>query len=154
MHLCEANHVVSSDWLLSKSYWHYNYKRQYNFFEAHMLLCVSRTRKTPWEAWDFLCSLASNSPFPWCIIGDFNDRLYISDKKGRNPHSQSLMDGFKKVIEDCSLIKINLSGVILLGRRAKAPMIGFVKDLIGRLPQVSSDTYSLSVLFQFSMLLF
>lgn len=62
------------------------------------------------ESWDFLRSLASMSDLPWCIFGDFNDLLYISDKKGRHPHPQRLMDGFKSAIEDCQLTEIDLKG--------------------------------------------
>lgn len=62
------------------------------------------------EAWDFLRSLATNSQAPWCVIGDFNDILYSYDKKGRHPHPQRYMNGFKQAIEDCSLIEIDLLG--------------------------------------------
>lgn len=36
--------------------------------------------------------------------------LYISDKKGQHKHPQSLLDGFRKTIEDCSLIELELKG--------------------------------------------
>lgn len=34
---------------------------------------------------DLIRSIASNSQLPWCVFGDFNDILYSSDKKGKNP---------------------------------------------------------------------
>lgn len=62
------------------------------------------------EAWNFIRMLASKSQLPWCIIGDFNDILYSSDKKGRHTHPQNLMNGFRSAIEDCSLLEIDLTG--------------------------------------------
>lgn len=44
------------------------------------------------------------------FFGDFNDLLYITDKKGRHPHPQRLLDGFKNAIEDCSLTEVDLKG--------------------------------------------
>ena len=44
----------------------------------------------------------------WCVFGDFNDLLYSSDKKGRNEHPISLMEGFRSAIEDSSLIELEL----------------------------------------------
>lgn len=35
---------------------------------------------------DFIRQLASVSQLPWCIIGDFNDLLYPSDKEGSVDH--------------------------------------------------------------------
>lgn len=43
-------------------------------------------------------------------LGDFNDLLFASDKKGNSPHPQSLLDSFSRVIEDCQLSEVNLSG--------------------------------------------
>lgn len=62
------------------------------------------------DAWNFLRSLASKSQLPWCIFGDFNDLLYSADKKGRNPHPQSLLEGFKRTIEDLALTEVELKG--------------------------------------------
>lgn len=62
------------------------------------------------QAWDFLRFLASKSQLPWCMIGDFNDILCSQDKKGRHPHPQNLLDGFKRTVEDCGLSEIDLTG--------------------------------------------
>lgn len=62
------------------------------------------------EAWDFLRLLASKSQLPWCIIGDFNNLLCISDKKGKHPHPLSLLNGFKQTIEECLLLEVELTG--------------------------------------------
>ncbi|XP_074356231.1 uncharacterized protein LOC141695927 [Apium graveolens] len=60
--------------------------------------------------WALIRSLASVSQLPWCLFGDFNDMLYISDKKGKNKHPQNLLDGFRQTIEDSSLVEVDLKG--------------------------------------------
>ena len=62
------------------------------------------------ESWDFLRNLAGQDQIPWCIFGDFNDMLYVTDKKGIHPHPQALFDGFRSAIEDCSLSEIDPTG--------------------------------------------
>lgn len=62
------------------------------------------------NSWDFIRLLASISPLPWCILGDFNDLLYSADKMGVVPHPQNLMEGFRKAIDDCLLSELNLHG--------------------------------------------
>lgn len=62
------------------------------------------------ESWNFIRNLAQLSPLPWCIIGDFNDMLFSSDKKGVHPHPISLLDGFSKAVEDSELIEVDLCG--------------------------------------------
>ncbi|XP_074378321.1 uncharacterized protein LOC141719854 [Apium graveolens] len=62
------------------------------------------------HSWDLIRRLAGVSQIPWCIIGDFNDLLYSSDKWGNLPHPQSLMDGFRAAIDDCFLSELDLSG--------------------------------------------
>ncbi|XP_074347397.1 uncharacterized protein LOC141686251 [Apium graveolens] len=67
-----------------------------------------RTRRK--QSWDFIRLLADLSQIPWCIIGDFNDLLYVSDKWGSVPHPPSLMEGFRAAIDDCILSELDLSG--------------------------------------------
>lgn len=62
------------------------------------------------ESWEFLRSLATNSQLPWCVFGDFNDMLFVSDKAGKNPHPQSLLNGFRAAVEDCNLVDLDLEG--------------------------------------------
>lgn len=62
------------------------------------------------ESWDFIRYLAGQSQLPWCIIGDFNDLMYASDKNGTHPHPQWLLDGFRNTIEECDLVELDLTG--------------------------------------------
>lgn len=61
-------------------------------------------------SWDFIRSLSFYFALPWCIFGDLNDLLYSSDRKGKHPHPQNLLNGFRNVIEDCALSEIELQG--------------------------------------------
>lgn len=62
------------------------------------------------DSWALILRLAGLSPLPWCILGDFNDLMYPSDKKGAIPHPQNLLDGFYKTINECHLSELDLSG--------------------------------------------
>lgn len=62
------------------------------------------------NSWDLIRLLASRSDLPWCIMGDFNDLLYDSDKWGSNPHPRNLMEGFRLAIDDSSLAEVDLQG--------------------------------------------
>lgn len=62
------------------------------------------------ESLNLLRSLAGGGHLPWYITGDFNDMLYSKDKMGQHAHPQSLMDGFRRVIDDCKLIELDLEG--------------------------------------------
>lgn len=33
-----------------------------------------------------------------------------SDKKGQHKHPQSFLDGFKRTVEDCTLVELDLTG--------------------------------------------
>ncbi|XP_074377162.1 uncharacterized protein LOC141718680 [Apium graveolens] len=60
------------------------------------------------KAWDMIRRLSNASSLPWCILGDFNDLLYSSDKQGVHPHPGSLMEGFRKALEESMLYEIDL----------------------------------------------
>ncbi|CAN1729936.1 LINE-1 reverse transcriptase homolog [Linum perenne] len=60
------------------------------------------------ETWELLKSLAGEEA--WCVMGDFNDILHASEKKGTHPHPQYLLDGFREVVTECGLTDIPLEG--------------------------------------------
>lgn len=62
------------------------------------------------NSWDLIRCLASKSNLPWCIMGDFNDLLYESDKWGQHSHPRSLMEGFRLALEESGLIELELHG--------------------------------------------
>lgn len=55
-------------------------------------------------------NLVSLSRLSWCILGDFNDLMYVADKKGNVPHPQSLLNDFCSTIEECHLSELDLNG--------------------------------------------
>ncbi|GAU35032.1 hypothetical protein TSUD_103550 [Trifolium subterraneum] len=61
-------------------------------------------------AWDLLRDLGNMSSIPWCVIGDFNDLLSQTDKKGIHPHPNGLCMGFRQAVSDCDLIDIPIEG--------------------------------------------
>lgn len=62
------------------------------------------------ESWNLLRSLSLVSQLPWCVLGDFNDMLFATDKMGTNPHPQFLLDGFRGAVSDCALSELDLAG--------------------------------------------
>jgi len=62
------------------------------------------------DSWDLLRSLAHRSPLPWVVLGDFNDLLYQSEKRGGNPHPESLLQGFGDAMDDCNLAQLPMRG--------------------------------------------
>jgi hypothetical protein len=56
-------------------------------------------------------------------VGDFNDILSNDDKRGRVPHPQWLLNGFRQAVEDCELIDIPLHGHSYTWSRSMGPDI-------------------------------
>ncbi|XP_019155974.1 PREDICTED: uncharacterized protein LOC109152787 [Ipomoea nil] len=62
------------------------------------------------DSWDFIKSLSHRSELPWVILGDFNDLLYQYEKRGRNPHPETLLRGFGETIDECGLAQLPMQG--------------------------------------------
>ncbi|XP_031117628.1 uncharacterized protein LOC116021122 [Ipomoea triloba] len=62
------------------------------------------------ESWQLLRSLATHSNLPWVIMGDFNDLLNQADKRGRLPHPEWLITGFREAVNDCGLRELPFDG--------------------------------------------
>lgn len=67
-----------------------------------------RTRRR--KAWDFIRLLANKFALPWCIVGNFNHMLQGSDNKDSHCHPSYMLNGFRKCIEDCKLVELDLVG--------------------------------------------
>ena len=70
-------------------------------------------------SWNLLRSLHSRSSLPWCVIGDMNDLLEESDKKGNVEHPAWLFRRFRDAVLDCGLIDIPLAGYPFTWERGK-----------------------------------
>lgn len=62
------------------------------------------------ESWALLRSLAAAGDGPLCVIGDINDLLHNSDKKGSVPRLEWMLNGFRDTVRDCDLIDLHLEG--------------------------------------------
>ncbi|KAK1376020.1 hypothetical protein POM88_032213 [Heracleum sosnowskyi] len=62
------------------------------------------------ETWQLIRTLSLNNSLPWVLIGDMNNVCSQEDKKGGRPYPQSLIKGFTDVLDDCSLLDMNLQG--------------------------------------------
>ncbi|GMI85864.1 hypothetical protein HRI_002255700 [Hibiscus trionum] len=62
------------------------------------------------EAWRVLRSLDDSHGCPWLVIGDFNEILFASEKRGGLLRSERQMTSFRNVLEDCSLSDIGYRG--------------------------------------------
>lgn len=83
------------------------------------------------NSWNLICNLANLSDLPWCIVGDFNDLLYDSDKWGGVPHPRSLMEGFRNAIDDSLLAELDLYGGKFTWERCRGKP-GWVKERLDR----------------------
>ncbi|XP_019173810.1 PREDICTED: uncharacterized protein LOC109169382 [Ipomoea nil] len=71
------------------------------------------------ESWDLLKSLAPQSTLPWVMVGDFNDLLFQYEKRGGNPHPNSLLRGFRETIKQCGLSQLPMSGYQFTWEKSK-----------------------------------
>lgn len=69
----------------------------------------SNRSKRP-KSWRLLKHLATLYEGPWCCFVDFNDLLLHSKKKGRIPHPNSLINGFREAVVTSGLIDIGYEG--------------------------------------------
>lgn len=70
--------------------------------------CPERSRRR--DSWSILRALADVSRFPWCIIGDFSDIMFIDEKRGGRMHPRSLMEGFVQTVGGCGLVDLGFEG--------------------------------------------
>ncbi|XP_037496341.1 uncharacterized protein LOC119371035 [Jatropha curcas] len=62
------------------------------------------------NSWQLLRALASHSVLPWLCLGDFNDILASSEKRGGRPPPSHLIRGFQAAISDAHLHDFPMSG--------------------------------------------
>ncbi|XP_060961840.1 uncharacterized protein LOC133032039 [Cannabis sativa] len=62
------------------------------------------------RTWTLLRTLLSKSPLPWCIIGDINNIVNQSEKRGGRAYPTALIAGFQSELHECSLHDLELRG--------------------------------------------
>ncbi|KAH9763510.1 reverse transcriptase domain-containing protein [Citrus sinensis] len=61
------------------------------------------------NSWRLLRSLAMTSSLPWICLGDFNDLLHSSEKRGKIKHPQWKLHGFQEAISNAGLFDLGMS---------------------------------------------
>ncbi|XP_019168831.1 PREDICTED: uncharacterized protein LOC109164736 [Ipomoea nil] len=82
------------------------------------------------EAWQLLTGLRDKSTLPWVALGDFNDLLYQREKRGGNPHPDSLLRGFGILFTIVDWTNCQCGVTSLHGRRGKGLIDGWRKGWI------------------------
>jgi len=73
------------------------------------------------EVWVWTFFYRSN--LPWVCIKDFNDLLWLEDKREDNLYPLSLLQGFRDVVDNCNLIDISLVGYPFTLENGKGTLI-------------------------------
>jgi len=76
-------------------------------------------------SWDLLRSLTDRSALLWVVLGDFNDLLFQHEKRGGNPHPDSLLRGFGEAMDDCRLVQLPMQGYQFTWERSKTLLTGW-----------------------------
>lgn len=61
--------------------------------------------------WEYLLQLGNLVDIPWLMLGDFNQILHPSEKKGGSLVSSSRMAAFMEVVTQCAMIDLGFSGL-------------------------------------------
>ncbi|KAL8105516.1 hypothetical protein AgCh_029345 [Apium graveolens] len=62
------------------------------------------------ESWYMIRRLAQQSSIPWCMIGDFNDLMFATKKRGGRSQPHALLQGFSDTVVECGLIDLGFEG--------------------------------------------
>ncbi|XP_074326720.1 uncharacterized protein LOC141664667 [Apium graveolens] len=71
------------------------------------------------EAWDMIRILSNKSSLPWCMIGDYNDLMFDSEKRGGRNHPQALLQGFLDTVANCGLMDFRYEGECFTWERCR-----------------------------------
>ncbi|XP_074373938.1 uncharacterized protein LOC141714312 [Apium graveolens] len=83
------------------------------------------------NTWNLIRRLAGESELPWCIIGDLNNMLSPTDKKGGNKYPSWLLRGFQEVLDECNLIDMELVGYPFTWEKGKGTSL-WVEERLDR----------------------
>lgn len=88
-----------------------------------------RTRRR--DSWELIKSLASRSPLPWIILGDFNDLLRDEEKKGRHKHPSWMLNGFRDATLEAGISDLPMEGYPYTWERSRGT-VRWVQERLDR----------------------
>lgn len=100
-------------------------------------------RRDRLKSWNLLCSPKDKSNLPWVVIGDFNDLLRQSEKRGCRPHPNALLHGFAETLDYCGLFDLGMNGYAFTWERGRGKA-NWIEERLDR--AVTSNSWRL--LFQ------
>lgn len=62
------------------------------------------------RTWELLKNLARDANLPWCVLGDLNNIVAQSDKRGGTPYPDWLIEGFNEALTASRLVDMNIIG--------------------------------------------
>uniref|UniRef100_A0A803P3J7 Reverse transcriptase n=1 Tax=Cannabis sativa TaxID=3483 RepID=A0A803P3J7_CANSA len=71
------------------------------------------------NSWRLIRQLAGESNLPWCLMGDLNNVLHLSDKRGGRSYPGWLIQGFQDMVSECNLIDMELVGYLFTWEKGK-----------------------------------
>ena len=71
------------------------------------------------SSWEILRNLHAAHSLPWCVIGDFNELMHQSEKRGNHPHPGSLIEAFRQAVTDCGLSDLGYVGYAYTWERGR-----------------------------------
>ncbi|XP_074346984.1 uncharacterized protein LOC141685798 [Apium graveolens] len=62
------------------------------------------------KIWELLKNLSRDADLPWCVMGDLNNILSQTDKKGGPPYPNHLIEGFNDCVHEANLQDLDIIG--------------------------------------------
>jgi len=84
------------------------------------------------KTWEDLRNLRVTPIKPWLCAGDFNEILLAHEKEGGRPKSQSDMDRFRDVLEECQLHDLGFEGDIFTWRNHSHNAKDYIRERLDR----------------------
>jgi hypothetical protein len=61
--------------------------------------------------WSILCNLNNESDLPRCVLGDFNEAMWLFEHFSVTPRPEAQMLAFRETLETCGLVDLGFLGL-------------------------------------------